>query len=417
MTSTTSHRDLSEFPTLSLQERDRHWDRAREMMAKNNVECLLVLPDNAMDMMDSYFTNDSPGAVVIFPIEGEPTAVFPPGATWAGAWLMAEERGEASWIKDWRFDARSIVDVLASRSLTNKRIGTLGVSDGTYFGPSGYISHRLWLQLNDSLPDAEWVPLMTHFAPIWLTKSEEELALFRHVAAICEAACEVAVATARPGVNELELYSKVQYEITRHGATSAGMIMHSGQHNVGHYLPKWLHRSQPRRTIEWGDTIHIELVANAGPAHGQAQQSIAIGEVDDLHRKAAGLAREAYEIGLRELRPGVTFAQVAEAMAAPNKREGAWQLTPMLHSVTPLYCVDQPSKGIENMTGLADTFHDFYEGRTSGGDVVLQAGMVFQFEPNSAFGREYVDVGGNVIVTEAGGDGLNLIPTELRIVN
>ena len=30
-----------------------------------------------------------------------------------------------------------------------------------------------------------------------------------------------------------------------------------------------------------------------------------------------------------------------------------------------------------------------------GGDIVIQAGMVFQFEPNAAFGREYVDVGGN----------------------
>ena len=46
-------------------------------------------------MHDNYFTNDTPRCVVVFPIEGTPTAIFPPGATWAGPWLMAKERGEA----------------------------------------------------------------------------------------------------------------------------------------------------------------------------------------------------------------------------------------------------------------------------------------------------------------------------------
>jgi Xaa-Pro aminopeptidase len=162
----------------------------------------------------------------------------------------------------------AVVNVLKERGFPDKRIGTLGVSDGTYFAPKGRVSLGLWTTLRDELPNAELVPLMHEFAPIWMIKSEEDLALFRHVAAICEAACEVAVATARPGVNELELYTKVQHEIMRHGAVSMGMILHSGRGNVGHYMPKWLHRAQPRRTIEWGDTIHIEMAANVAGAHG-----------------------------------------------------------------------------------------------------------------------------------------------------
>jgi Xaa-Pro aminopeptidase len=408
-------KNLSVFPTLSSHERDWRWNRVREMMAKNNIDVLFVLPDPA-DMLDSYLTNDSPGAAVIFPQEGEPTAIFAMGATWAGAWLMAQERGEDAWVKDWRFHPASVVNVLKERGFANKRIGTLGVSDGTYAAPNGRVSLGLWTALRDSLPNAELVPMMHEFAPIWMTKSEEDLALFRHAAAICEAACEVAVATARPGVNELELYTRVQYEFLRNGAVTPGMILHSGRGNVGHYLPKWLHRAQPRRTIEWGDTIHIEMVANVAGAHGQAQQSIAVGDVDEVHAKAARLAREAYEIGLKTLRPGITFAEVCEAMGEPNRREGAWQLTPLLHSMAPLYCVDLPTKGIEHMTGLADTFKDFYDGQQTGGDVVIQAGMVFQFEPNAAFGRDYVDVGGNIIVTETGCEALNVMPTEMRVV-
>ena len=409
-------KNLSAFPTLSSRERDWRWNRTREMMAKNNVECLFILPDNPFDMIDSYFTNDSPGAVVIFPLEGEPTAIFGMGATWAGAWLMADERGEDAWVKDWRFHPAAVVNVLKERGFADTRIGTLGMSDGTHFTPNGSVSHGLWTTLHDSLPHAEWVPLMHEFVPIWGVKSQEDQALFRHVAAICEAACEVAVATVRPGVNELELYTKVQYEVLRHGAVSAGLIMHSGRGNVGHYAPKWLHRAQARRNIEWGDTIHIELGANVAGAHGQAQQSIAVGEVDEVHAKAARLAREAYEIGLSTLRPGITFAEVCEAMGAPNRREGAWQMTPLLHSVSPGYCVDKPTKGIEHMTGLTDRYKDLYERTQTGGDVVIQAGMVFQFEPNAAFGREYVDVGGNILVTENGCEELNVMPTEMRVV-
>jgi Xaa-Pro aminopeptidase len=384
------------------------------MMAKNNVDVLLVLPDP--EGVDLYFTNDSPGALVIFPLDGEPTAVYGMGATWAGGWVMADERGEASWVTDWRFHPAAVVSVLKER-FADKRIGTLGMSDGTHAAPNGYISHGLWTILHDSLPNAEWVPVMREFAPIWMTKSAEDLALYRHAAAICESACEVAVATARPGVNELELYTAVQYEFLRNGASSPfGMILHSGKGNVGHFFPKWLHRAQPRRTIEWGDTIHIEMAVNVAAAHGQAQQSIAIGEVDETHAKAARLAREAYEIGLKVLRPGAKFADVCVAMGEPNQREGAWQMTPLLHSMVPLYCCDQPSKGIEQMPGLKERYKDFYERTQTGGEVILQPGMVFQFEPNAAFGRDYVDVGGNIIVTETGCEELNVMPTEMRVV-
>lgn len=407
-----NRKDLSNFPTLSTKERDRRWNLVREMMAKNDVECLLVVPGSEADC---YFTNDTPGAVVIFPIEGEPTAIFPNGVTWAGAWLMAAERGEAMWISDWRFHPESVVKVLKEKGFASKRIGTLNMTEsGSYAGPT--ISHAMWTSLNENLPNAKWVNLMKDFAPIWVTKSQEELALMRHGAKICEAACEVAVEIARPGVNELEFYIEVQHEILRHGAVCDGYIMHSGPENIGHYRPKWLHRAQVRKTIQRGDVIHIEMDVAVGAAHTQAQQAIAVGEVHELDHKAAALARESYEICVKTMRPGITFGDLVEAMAAPNKREGAWQLTPLIHSMSPLCMVDLPSKGIVNMTGLSERFKDFYEGHSRGLDIVLQPGMVFQPEPNAVFGRHYVDVGGNVVVTENGSEEWNVMPTKMRVV-
>ena len=40
----------------------------------------------------------------------------------------------------------------------------------------------------------------------------------------------------------------------------------------------------------------------------------------------------------------------------------------------------------------------------------------FPFEPNAAFGREYVDVGGNIIMTEDGCEVSNVMPKAMRLV-
>lgn len=78
----------------------------------------------------------------------------------------------------------------------------------------------------------------------------------------------------------------------------------------------------------------------------QAQQSIAVGEVASSVLEAAALAREAYDICLQELKPGVRFANVCNTMRTPLRRDGAEQLTPMVHSMKPLYCVDEYGQGV-----------------------------------------------------------------------
>jgi hypothetical protein len=41
----------------------------------------------------------------------------------------------------------------------------------------------------------------------------------------------------------------------------------------------------------------------------------------------------------------------------------------------------------------------------------------FPFEPNAAFGRVYVDVGGNIIMTEDGCEVLNVMQAAMRLVH
>ena len=110
----------------------------------------------------------------------------------------------------------------------------------------------------------------------------------------------------------------------------------------------------------------------------------------------------------------MTFGEVAEAMQVPLRRAGAWHLTPHVHSVSPLTLVSPVTEGLD--PSVKNAFKHVQELPGTGLDVVLQSGMLIQLEPNAAFGRHQVNIGGNVIVTEDGCEELNSVPTKMRFV-
>jgi len=64
-------------PTYSLAERDRRWALARELMAAEGVDALIVYGEREMVQPapyahDAYFTNDRPGTIVIFARDADP---------------------------------------------------------------------------------------------------------------------------------------------------------------------------------------------------------------------------------------------------------------------------------------------------------------------------------------------------------
>ncbi|MGQ4618827.1 M24 family metallopeptidase [Nocardia sp. R7R-8] len=401
-------------PTLSLSERDRRWRLLREMMRRNDVECLLVPPAPLRYPADTYFTNDIPGSAVILPLEGEPVAIQR-GASVAGSWLQAQEWGEATWIEDMRFGPRAstIVKVLEERGLTGSRIGTIGILSGPNLLPYGWTPQPMWSYLCEQLPNATFVDLLDEFTRIWLVKSEEELTLFRHAAKLAEQACEVMLDVTKPGVSEVEIYSAVLHEFHRNGASMAhDLFVHSGPDNLSWDAPRWLYRTQPPRIVQHGDMVLAEMMPMVGGLEAQAQMCIAVGDIAEPFHRAAEVARESYERGLEALRPGVKFGEVADAMNEPLRRAGAWHLTPLIHSLTPLTMVGPVTEGTDR--SITDRFKQVDELPGTDLDVVLEAGMTIQLEPDAVFGRHQVNIGGNVIVTDSGYEELNQLPTRLR---
>ena len=409
---------VSELPRLSLEERDRRWNAVRMMMEEAGVECLLVVPESAGRSADTYFHNDEAGSTVIFPIDGEPVVIGPP-AFRAGAWVQAADRQESEWIRDWRFrpGPATVAEVFKEKGFANSKIGTVGVTAGSHLAPRGTVSFFVWEQLTNSLPNVTWEELYPQFVVIWLTKSSEELALFRYAAQVCEAACEVMMDVTRPGVGEHEIMAALISEIRRLGCwSSAGMNLLSGKDNPSWGFPKWMHRAQQPRRIENGDLVLCEFNLFCGQEEGQANMTIGVGEVDEINIRAAQLARESYEIFFRSMKPGVKFVDIVDQMTEPLRRNGAWYLTPVVHSLNPLYCSGRVTEGIENVPGISERYGEIYEGRATGTEIVSAEGMTWQVQPNACFGRHRVNIGGNAITTEQGAVELNSIPCEMRFV-
>ena len=94
-------RKLTEYPTLSLKERDRRWAATRAEMEKRGLECLVLCGWPAM--WDFNIANarylcpiggNAENNTLIFPLEGEPTSfVFMP--TFVEYWKRAQD-----WVGD-----------------------------------------------------------------------------------------------------------------------------------------------------------------------------------------------------------------------------------------------------------------------------------------------------------------------------
>lgn len=404
-------------PTLSLAERDRRYSAVREMMRRNGVDCLLIPAAAHRYPADIYFTNDIPGCSVVFPLDSAPVGMHR-GASVAGSWQQARDWGEGSWIADMRFGPRAsiMLEVLKERDLTSARIGTIGALGGPNLIPVGWTPYPFWSNITQALPNATFVELWDEFAAIWLTKSDEEVALFRYASQISEQVCQVMLDATRAGACESAIYAAMMHEFYRNCASPAhDLFVHSGTENLSWDAPRWLHRAQRPRVIQQGDVVLSEIMLLVGGVEAQAQMCIGVGRVAESFLRAAKVARESYEAGLRVLRAGVTFGEVAEAMQEPLRRAGAWHLTPHIHSVTPLTLVSPVTEGLDESVKAMFRRVDQLPG--TGLDVVLEPGMTLAFEPNAAFGRQQVNIGGNVLVTEDGFEELNIIPNHMCFVD
>ena len=399
----------TDFPVLSLATRDRRFARTKDLLKRLNLEGLVLAGLTSREQYDTYLTNDYAEGIVIFPAEGAPTYI-----TWQEGRLMrmkeAEQRGITPWIEDWRVgvDAPTVAAVVREKGLDKARLGVVGVESRGPSEMTGYIPYALWTKVLAELPRVQFVDCFAAFAAMMLVKGEEELVMMRRSAAIGEEACKVMYKMAKPGVSELEITADVLYAIFKNCAFSPQpfLILHSGPETVSWGPPIWRYQGGPTRILQKGDMVLAEIFPRYGGFESQQQMAIALQPVDDVHTECAKVARRAYEVGLEVLRPGTTFNKVADEMEKVIHAAGCWHISPMLHSLSPLAWVGRVEASTKGEKG---------KGAWDSQDLILEAGMVFELEPNAQRGKHRVNIGGTVVVTESGVEELNQLATNMLI--
>lgn len=415
------HRQETVYPRLSHTERERRWAATRAFMAQHGVDALIAFGERDASgtpqfSPDVYLTGERAGATVLFPIEGELIShVWGPNSMTDH--MEAVRRGDESWLAPHQFRVglhpAPLADTVRQMGLTHARIGVFGLEPSGPFYPAGWVPHGVFAGLQAELPDARFVPLWEPFLKILLTMSEEELTFVAHSAQAGEAMCAAAIDVVRPGVTEADIYRAVTSACMDLGAHNWWNIIVSGKDSIAWGPPRHQYRPGPPRTIEAGDVVMLELFPTYGHYETQQQLTIAVGDIHRDTATAAAIATASYDAGLARLRPGIPFGDVVEAIGQPQRDAGGWNLTPNIHTLPNVaigeYGPAVPLVELKSYQGI---------GRNPSvrPHLGIESGMTFALQPNCVSGRQRVNIGGTVVVTDAGCQELNVLAKRLHCV-
>ncbi|EOG1934555.1 M24 family metallopeptidase [Providencia stuartii] len=407
---------------FTINERDRRWGLARQIMQANDLEVLMVYGDResaapAPFCIDHYFTNDRLGSVVLFHLDKAPVVVtFAP--MMVADHMQAAMRGDMQWIAPEQIvvgkTGHNIAQVLIDLGVSSRaNIGVIGLEPYPPFYFDGAMPFNTLTGIKKRLPNVNFVPVYKQFFQLASVKSEEELEHIKHAAMIGEAMSEAMRATAIPGNTEADIAAAVTSTCLSMGGFTAEILMGSGPEYIGWGQPAWQYRSQKPREIQEGDIVLTEIFALYGMYETQHQAAVAVGKVHPNIEKAAEISRECYEIGVEYLKEGVTFGEVVDKMEQPLLRSKGWHVHPLIHSINPYGLIGfGTAPGIESLP-IAQKYRQLERLPNPGRELVLKAGMTFAFEPNCAFGYHLCNLGGTVVVGKEKGIELNKNSTYL----
>ena len=379
-------------------------------MDKHSVDALLCYGEHdfgpAPYLYDNWFTNDRPGTVVVFPRSGDPImhAFLPLSIV---DHMLANRKGESTWIapKDLRvgLTAPQITATINELGLSKATIGVLGLENFVPMHMTGLIPYPLWKDVVALNPDVKFHSgaIGEDFGRMILKLGDQEVKILRHAGHIGNDMARALVAAAKPGVTEAELMRAAMSAAFAHGTSVPVIHLNSGPDAINWGTPAWTTSPQfPPRTIQEGDVISTEMFGNYALRSTQLQVTVAVGEIHPELERAAKVSRACYEAGLKLLRPGKKFGEVAEAMRKPLLDAGGWSKGPQIHSLNPIFALCACDIDVAPMGEVGSYTNTKWSIPTRAADLVLEPGMSFALEPCCLFGRYGICIGGTVIVGE-----------------
>jgi hypothetical protein len=183
------------IPTLSLTERDRRWQPARDLMRDEELDALLVYGEHEMiqpapHAVDAYFTDDRPGTIVVFARDADPIVLVGTPMTISDH-IEARRRGDEVWIRPENMcvarHPQGVLDVLRTHNLESSAIGVLGMDPVPPWHFVPILPYALLDAVTQQLPQATFRGVYRAFFIRAAAQSKEEQAVLAHSAEIGDA--------------------------------------------------------------------------------------------------------------------------------------------------------------------------------------------------------------------------------------
>ena len=365
----------------SLPERDRRWNAVRAAGQVAGFDCIFV---PIGDGLDARYLTQLRNSAVVLPTDGRtPIVVADRGAS--NAWVPEPRHTVRVW-------GPPMADALKEAGMERARIGVVGLHGGRLSHvrlPDGAVNHTAFAHVREALPDATFEDATDVVGFVRAVKSAEEITCLRHAARIAEAGVEKLVELARPGADAAVVYAAVTERMLALGSEYYPLAITFdpiGERQSARYTNPPL-----GRRFQANDLITNEVSAIWGTQMAQEDQPILLGPIPDAWQPAIALQREVFEAGLAAMQPGTTFGEYADRLRR-YQRDG-------LHTIVLMH-----GRGVGDDGPL-------FTPRASGEnvrDLPIQAGNAFVWKPTvaSADGRIELTWGGDVVVTERGGEPL-----------
>lgn len=366
----------------SLAERDRRWQAVRGHAARARFDCIFVPLGNGHD---ARYLTEMEAASVVLPTDGRPPVVVTDQGR-GNEWVAETRAANRSW-------PQPMATALIDAGMERARIGVAGLKGGKLThvrAPDGVLVHSAYSEVVRALPNATFEDATDVVGRARYVKSEEEVACLQRSAAIAEAGIDEMVEVARPGVDEAVLYSRAMRRMLLLGSEYYPLALYAGP--LGGPEPARYTRPPIGRRLQPGWLITNEVSAIWGGMVSQEDQPILLGQIPDAWKPAIELQREVFEAGLERMRAGTLFGDFIDFVNGFGDRRGMKTFV-TLHGRGygddgPLLTSRSTGEGVR--------------------DLAMEAGNAWVFKPyaRSADGRIVFDWGGDVLVTERGGERL-----------
>ncbi len=316
-----------------------------------------------------------------------------------GALVVTREGG--MFLSDSRYTTQAAREVtrFPSREYRGKLDGIASLIKEFRVDKVGFESEHMpvaqFRSLTDVLPGVELVPVGTELATLRQVKDAQELELLARTAEVASLSLLDICSEIRPGAKERDVALALEFAMKRAGAEekSFDFIVASGVRGA---LP---HGKASDKTIEAGELVTLDF---GGVYQGYCSDetvTVAVGTPNERQREIYGIVKEAHDLALAAVRPGVTFRELDAIAREFISAQGYGEYF---------------GHGLGHGVGLEVHEQPVVSFRSAG---EAEAGMVFTIEPGIYIpGWGGVRIEDTVVVTPDGFRTLTKVPKALMVL-